>query len=271
MEASESESFASNGRNNDYIIIIFALGIVAVVATVFVIVSKFKQGKRLLALFLCISMTGSMIIAMSVVVETEEVQSKTISVVASVTVSGQEVKINGTVSYGFGLTIPDDPSEADEYYWSNATVIDVISADESDNIMNEAEATSFLESRGFDSFEIVCEYSMTGDYDSSSTATEDSTTEHPMYTTYYYSANSELWTIYIIDGDIFAYPVSYIIETEAEIPVLISESSETISYDGDTNQFYVTVPFESSVIVKVVDTINAETLDNLTVEEIDKL
>ncbi len=273
ISEAEETSNPETGNELHAVLIIFVLAIGCVV--VCLAVRNKKHAQKLIALALCVTLTGSLITVMSVTAETDEVKNKTIRVSTSITVDGSELNINGIVSYELeatsGLPMPDDPTEIDEYYWSNSTVIEVISADESDNVMTEAEANSFLASRGFDQYEIACEYSMTGNYDSDSVAAVDSDTEHPMYTTYYYSANNELWTIYIIDGSVFAYPVSYIIEKEAEIPVLISESSETTSYDNDSNQFYITIPFESSVIVKTVDTINAETLDNLTVEEIDKL
>ena len=43
------------------------------------------------------------------------------------------------------------------------------------------------------------------------------------------------------------------------------------SYDSTTNKFYINVPKESQAVIKTVERIDAETLEKLTGEEIDKL
>ena len=47
-------------------------------------------------------------------------------------------------------------------------------------------------------------------------------------------------------------------------------SNTVMSYDGTTNRFYETIPNKSSLIVKTVDRIDAETLENLTIGAIDE-
>ena len=52
--------------------------------------------------------------------------------------------------------------------------------------------------------------------------------------------------------------------------LLISESEELTSYVNEVNKFYVTIPKDSAAIVQTVKKINAETLDKLTLAEINK-
>ena len=91
-----------------------------------------------------------------------------------------------------------------------------------------------------------------------------------MYQTYYISSNEEVWTIFVINGKIFANPVSYNLQSGLPAPLLISETKELTSYDYQDNLFLELIPDESVAIIKTVETINAETLDKLTIEEINK-
>ena len=85
------------------------------------------------------------------------------------------------------------------------------------------------------------------------------------------SANGDIWSISVVNGMIIANPASFNLNSELTAQLLISESEKLTSYDNATNKFFVTIPYESEVIVKTVDKIDAETLDRLTVEEINKL
>ena len=53
--------------------------------------------------------------------------------------------------------------------------------------------------------------------------------------------------------------------------LFISESEKITSYDEEDNKFYVTVPYETASIVKIVSRIDTETLDGLSKEVIDTL
>ena len=91
-----------------------------------------------------------------------------------------------------------------------------------------------------------------------------------MYNTFYCSTAGEFWTITSINGQITANPVSYNFQSELEVPVLISDSEVIISYDNTTNKFYETIPSETALKLIVVDQVDAATLDNLTIGEIDQ-
>lgn len=65
--------------------------------------------------------------------------------------------------------------------------------------------------------------------------------------------------------------MDYNLESTRAAQLLISESQEITSYNSHTNKYYVTIPKESAVIVRIVEKIDAETLNQLTCEEIDRL
>lgn len=165
----------------------------------------------------------------------------------------------------------EEKSDAEKYYENNSKLVSIIDIKKSETIPVEKEVISSLAERGFADYPITYDYSIDGEYISENVASEDSTTKHPMYETFYQSENGDGWMIYIINGSIFANPASFNLESDLEAQLLISESNLLTSYDNATNKFYVTIPNESEAIVKIVDKIDAKTLDTLTVEEICKL
>lgn len=160
--------------------------------------------------------------------------------------------------------------DAKEYFSSNGEILSEINVSDAENIDTEADAYAALKDRGFTEYAVTTEYSMDGDYTEAADIKEDSEEKHPTYTTYYQSSAGEVWTISSIDGQITANPVSYNLQSELEVPVLISNSETLISYDSVTNQFYETIPSETVIKLVVVDRVDAETLDNMTVGEIDQ-
>jgi hypothetical protein len=235
-----------------------------------------KKNKKLLSLFLCLSMTGAIVSGMPSVAEAAREQNKSISISDSIKVGDSDLEINAIVKYdeaseeGSGNTKPinpENPSEKEEYYWNNSEVIDVIDVKNSDNVLNEIEVITLLKERGFADYPITYEYSMDGGYNDETEALETSTDKHPMYQTYYVSKNEELFTICVINGSIIVNPVSFNLESDLETELLISESEELTSYVDEVNKFYVTIPKNSVAIVKIVEKINAETLDKLKIEE----
>ena len=74
-----------------------------------------------------------------------------------------------------------------------------------------------------------------------------------------------------MNGTIAANPVFYNEQSELPAQLIITETDSLVSYDSSKNKFYETVPINLALIVKKVDTINAETLEKLTIEEIDSL
>lgn len=168
-------------------------------------------------------------------------------------------------------TMPENPSEADEYYFNNSEVLEVIDAKESKNVPTCAEVTALLKERGFTGFEILYEYTMDGVYSEKAQISESAGEKYPMYQTFYVSAAGDIWSIYVVNGAFFANPVSYNLQPEQRVQLLISENGTLTSYDEEFSKFYVTIPNESEIILKSVDRIDAETLERLTIEEVGRL
>lgn len=236
-----------------------------------------KNSKKILSLFLCAAMLGTMAMGTTVSANDSE---KSIFLSEGVTVENSTLEISSIVKYELdteesvgktGLSGSKNSQTVEEYYRINSKKIkEIIDAKKSKNVLTESKANVFLKNRGFTDFPITYMYSMDGVYHEEVEVSIDSNNQHPMYITFYVSQNNELWTIYIVDGAIMAYPVSFNLESNSRAKLLVSETEELTSYESKTNAFYVTVPKKSVVIVKVVETINTETLDKLTVEELRK-
>ena len=143
---------------------------------------------------------------------------------------------------------------ADEYYSEHAEVV-----------------TKLLTDRGLETENIVTDFTMDGVYLDESEIEDSSTEKHPLYKMLYASESDILWNIYIINGVVAAYPVSYNLVSERDAILLITESDTVMSYDYSSNQFFETVPKESEMIVRKVEKINKETLDKLTIGGLSKL
>lgn len=178
-----------------------------------------------------------------------------------------KVKV-GAFKYRVGFAVEYNyTSETNDYYRENSEeIIEIIKVEESQTIQSENDAIAFLHERGFTEHEITYDSTITGEYIEETEAKEGSTIKHPMYQTYFISSNGDVWTIFVVNGKIFANPASYNLESDLDAQVLISESNQLTSYDDEDNQFYVTIPKSSTVIVRTVSRIDASTLDNYTFE-----
>ena len=169
-----------------------------------------------------------------------------------------------------GLKKPDNPTEVDEYYWSNSKVMDVVKVKESKDTLTDKQAVSLLENRGFDDYIVISDCTMEGEIIDEAEIEKTSSAKHPMYETYYTSKTGEIWTIFIINGKVYANPVSFNLESDLGAQLLLSEDDMLTSYDDTSNQYYVTKPNRSAIILKTVEKIDANTLDTITSEELRK-
>lgn len=183
---------------------------------------------------------------------------------------GVESELTGTKEMDIDSLKIEHP-DADEYYKHNAKVISEINAKKSKEVKTEKELISTVKSRGFSEYPIFSEYSIDGEFYTATNISDDSSDKHPIYQTCYVSSSDELWTIFVINGDVIANPVTYNMQSELGVQLLISESEAITSYDSVTNKFYKTIPNKSEVILRVVNKIDAETLDELTIGVIDGL
>ncbi len=165
--------------------------------------------------------------------------------------------------------IPDTEyfvEDAEAYYAEHGKIISTTDAGKSKDVRTEAETISAMDSRGLAQYPVTSEYSISGKYSEAADVSADSDTKHPIYTTYYVAENGDLWTISEVNGQVCAYPVSYIMNSGLETPVIISETETIISYDSETNRFFEMIPDPATLIVKTVERIDAETLEKLSKE-----
>lgn len=160
--------------------------------------------------------------------------------------------------------------DAKEYFSNNGEIVSEMNVSDAEDVETEADVYNCLRNRGFIEYSVTKEYSMDGNYEDTTDINADSIEQHPMYNTFYCSTAGEFWTITSINGQITANPVSYNFQSELEVSVLISDSEVIISYDNTTNKFYETIPSETALKLIVVDQVDAATLDNLTIGEIDQ-
>lgn len=168
------------------------------------------------------------------------------------------------------LPKPDNPSEAEEYYWSQAKVYSEVDAKESKDVKTEKTAIEYFDERGFNQYPIEFEYSIDGTVGETKNASDTSNEKHPIYTTLYMTESGEIWVLYLVNGTIIANPLTFNYQSNLPGPLYLTETGMLTSYDNDSNKFFDIVPLESVAIVKKVQTINAELLNGLTAEELKK-
>lgn len=255
------------------------LGLISVSCTVLAIGLAMRFNRKYLALLVGTGLAASVAVSSQNTVWAEEMSGR-IDLTREIRINDEGSTITAYVEYEI---IPaeepvEDPvenpveepaGEEEQYYFNNSEVIDTVAVTESDEVMTESEANNLLRERGFTDSPVTSSYTMEGEYIESETA-DNSEVKHPMYQTTYINQAGEVWTVYIINGSLYAYPVSYKFSTQSPSDLLISESDTLTSYVCETNRFIITKPFASEALIKTVQTINAETLDRLTVEELKK-
>ena len=184
---------------------------------------------------------------------------------STVTESNRDDNVAGDES------IPVEIVDADEYYEQNATVISVTDAHTSEEVQTEKEILNDLEKRGFSETPAFTDYDMDGTFHEEIQIGDMPADKHPKYIAYYVTENNEVWTLIWINGKIMANPVSYNLQSTRPVQLVISETDAINGYDNHTGKFYKTIPNDNALIVKVVENIDKDLLESLTIEEIDKL
>ncbi|MBE6731570.1 MAG: hypothetical protein E7564_07775 [Ruminococcaceae bacterium] len=159
--------------------------------------------------------------------------------------------------------------DADSYYEQNSKIVTVIDAQDSDEVLTEAETYTTLTDRGFTQFPVTSSYSMGGEYYDAEDVNNVGTDKHPIYETYYITNSDDIWSVFMINGVTMAYPASYNLQSNLGVQVIVSESETIMSYDSTTNKFYETIPNKSVLLVVTVEKIDVALLELLTIEEID--
>ncbi len=152
------------------------------------------------------------------------------------------------------------------YFEENSEIKSVTKVKKSKNNLSEKDVIKELEDRGFNQYPVTTNYSIDGVFDDEKEVSADSKNKHPVYETYYVTEKGELWVISVIDGTITANPSYYNLEKTDKTPILVSESQEVVSYDVSTNSYYRTIPNKSVLDVRIVDKIDAKTIEEYKME-----
>ena len=185
----------------------------------------------------------------------------------SPTISVENTEQSGISHVPEEYTVPAPDAEA--YYQENSQIITVVDAQTSAAVLTEAEAYTTLTGLGFTQFPITSSYSMNSAYYDAEEITGEGSAKHPIYETYYLTANREIWTIFMINGAIMANPVSYNLQSTLGTQVMLSASESVMSYDSTTNKFFETIPKDEALFLLIAQRIDASLLEMLTVEDID--
>ena len=237
-------------------------------ASVMLILKRYGLiSKKAVSLVVCLIMVTSVMPMRAFAAESKS-DKKTITVDETVTIDNQDYVIKATISFVHQIS---KGSEAESYFSQKAEIIRVIDAKQSDDVMTESEAIKFLSDRGFSMYPVTYEFSIDGQLIDEAEAKSNSNVKHPKYRTVYITNNDDIWSVFILNGSVVAYPVSFNMDSQLQAELIISETNTLTSYVGDINQFYVTKPKDSVEIVKTVDKIDSNTLDRLTTEVIKSL
>ena len=255
-------------------IMIVGIMLLVLLSTGFVFVFVYRKkhvGKKLLSVILCIGVIGSSVFLIRIPVNAEETKAKSISISETVKIGKNDLVITSVVKYGSD-SIEIDPAEAEKYYRdSSEEVVKITDAKESADVPSEKEVTKLLSDRGFSTDNIVTDYTMDAEFLDEAKIDENSTEKHPIYKMLYGSESEILWNIFVINGVVSAYPVSYNLVSERQAVLLITETDTVTSYDYTSNRFFETIPKESTMIVRKVSRIDKETLDSLTIGGLSEL
>ena len=110
QDSNSSDSSLATGDNSNIIFWIVAL-VLACGGIIVAIVLKKKFGKKLLSLFLCLMIGGTMTIGTVIPAEAEELQQKSISVSENIKVDGEDLVIGGVVKYAIDTENVDEPTK----------------------------------------------------------------------------------------------------------------------------------------------------------------
>lgn len=262
-------SLLDNRESSENPFVIIIVGTVVVFWGIILIVWLFKRKKlsKIMSAVIGVSLLGTAL-NFSDNSNAAGKYLNTILVVQDFKVGGTESTIQGKVRYALSEKNDEEISvlDAENYYNENAEVISVTDVVDAKNIYTEKEVMDLCEERGLNDYPITSEFLMNGNAYDEEEIGDIANEKHPLYQLFYISPKEMLWTIYITNGTVSAYPVSYNLVSDKDAPLLITETDTVIGYDNETNRYYETIPKRKSVIVMKVEKIDRETLDLLTME-----
>jgi hypothetical protein len=159
---------------------------------------------------------------------------------------------------------------AKEYLSEIGKVTDKTSAKKVE-LLTEAEAYKEFSKRGFDDISIVAYYDIKGNSIGTQEISSRGKDKHPSYHALYSSPSGVVWNISLA-GDIFyAVPLSLNNEGAFDVPYTITEAKYYWVYDGVENAFFTVDLDDDVAVLKRVNKIDADTIDELDAKEIDEL
>ncbi|NLT09616.1 MAG: hypothetical protein GXY08_08955 [Ruminococcus sp.] len=250
----------SDKKGNSLPLVLGIIGGIAIPAAVaIVIILKKKGSKTGIMILLCITAAG----ALDPIQAKADEEDLTMSVTEEVTVDGETYELTATVKYT--VQTEDMQAVVEEYYSNNSEeIVSVEEIQETEDVFSEKEVIEFLAGRGFTDYPVTYDYNMDGTYTDEAEASADSDEKHPMYQTYFVAEDGSVWSIFIVGRTIAANPASYNLESDNGAQVLVSETETLTSYTEMGNKLYTTIPKESAVILKIVDQITSQKLNDLT-------
>ena len=237
-----------------------AAGLTAAAAAVII---RKRKGRQLVIL-ICAAAVSAACPAERAFAESE---TESFSVTETVSVAGEPVALTAEVSY---TAEAEDMQAAVEAYYEDQSeeIIAVEELAETSDVFSEKEAIRFMAERGFTDYPLTYDFNMDGSYADEAEASPDSDAKHPMYQTYFVSADQAIWSVFLVGKTIAANPASYNLQSDLDAQVLISETDTLTSYTEMGNKLYTTIPKDSAVLLKTVDQINSKKLNELTFEEV---
>lgn len=222
--------------------------------------SSSKNKKTVIIVVVCILIVACAILCLNILRKRNNTINESDNIIEPNSIA--ETQNSGHNSTEYSVEYPD----VEQYFKDNSSIVSVIGVKDSTEVLSESEAKQMLSSRGFTEYPVTTEYTIEGVITDKKEISETSADKHPIYVTYYVSSNNEVWLISIVEGTITASPLSYNLTYKDKTQIIVSESNEIISYDSSSNQFYKTIPNDTTMDVRCVDRIDAYTLDKMTVE-----
>ena len=156
--------------------------------------------------------------------------------------------------------------DADSYFSEHGTVLDVANLQDEDAMLTEAGAYELLNERGFSDYRITAGNDSEGNMTEPAEISPNSKNRHPIYD----SNQNILWVVTVTGHTVTANPLSFNLESEKEVMIIVTETEYVTSFDNASRRFFRTVPAESVLALKKVERIDKATLDQITGEELSK-
>lgn len=205
----------------------------------------------------------------AVIISAAAIAAVAAAVTAAVIAVGAKGKDKGrSDSPGEKAEVTIERPDAEEKLGELGTVTSSVQAVLSFTKRSEAEAYADLTGRGFTDFPILAEYSMEGKLEGEREISSGSSEVHPVYTTNYITEAGDVWTITLINGSVFAIPVSFNQSGYYYVMRVLSETDKMIRFDGKTNTFFEYTPFPNEIVMKTVTRIDAQTLEDMGLWEV---